>query len=131
MANEFTNYGTLIASGSVVIGEVTNIEPPEVQNPGVEATNHSSGGWREFIPSGLKELTEFSVTVNYIVSGSALLAKVTAGTVSSYTITFPSTAAWTFNALITGFKPEAADAKSPDVLKAVLTFRPTGVGTLT
>ena len=127
-----TNYGTLLKKATVVQGEVTNIQPPSLSNPSVEATNHSSSGWREFISGGLKELSEFTADVNFTsgVTVSGFLTDVNAGTAASYSLTFPNTAVWTFNAIPTSFQPASADAASPDALKATVTLRPTGATTL-
>lgn len=127
-----TNLGTLLKKATVVLGEVVSIDPPELMNESIEATNHSSSGWREFIPGGLKELSEFSADVNFTngVTVSGMLADLQAGTKASYSMTFPNTAVWTFDAYVTKFKPNTADAQSPEVLKATVTLRPTGATTL-
>ena len=127
-----TNYGTLLKKDTTVLGEVVSIEPPELMNEAVEATNHSSGGWREFISGGLNELGEFTATVNFTsgVTISGFEADVIAGTVDSYSLTFPNTAVWSFDALPTSFKPDTADAQTPDALTATITLRPTGATTL-
>jgi hypothetical protein len=113
---------------------VVSIDPPELTNASVEATNHASGGWREFISGGLKELSEFSILVN-MASGtsSSMQGALTTGSSASYAIEFTDEelSIWTFNALVTGYKPEPADATAPEALQATITFRPTGVPTLT
>lgn len=129
-----SNYGTILKRASVVVGEVVNIDPPELTHEAVEATNHSSGGWREFVPGGLKELTEFTVMVN-MASGtsSSMQGALTTGSSASYAIEFTDEelSIWTFNAYVTSYKPEPADATDPDAAHATITFRPTGVPTLT
>ena len=138
MTDAITNYGVTFGIGDgevseafTVIGEVTTLDPPELMQEAVEATNHSSGGWREFIKSGLKELSEFKCTINYIPADSdALVAIALAGTKHNFKITFPNGDVWAFNALITKFKPSGSDAKSSNTLTAEVTFRPSGTSTI-
>lgn len=125
-----TNYATILgkldsAAAYPAIGEVVNLDPPEFLNAAVEATNHSSGGVREFISGGLKEMSEFKATINYVSADAAvLITALTGGTKGQYQILFPNSMKMQFSALVTGFKPLTADAQNPDVLKAEVTFRP-------
>jgi hypothetical protein len=132
-----TNFGTLIKKeiGAVytVIGEVVNIEPPEYLAEAIESTNHSSGGDKEFISGGLRELGEFKATINFdkaVISG--FYNDIKAGTVGKYSIDFPDTGStkWKFDALVISLKPSAADAQSPEALQAEVGFQPTGGLTL-
>ncbi len=139
-----TNFGILLQKGDgggtevfATIAQVVNIDPPGVSNPAVEATSHSDT-YRSYIAGGLLELEAFDVEIAYDPvgddhdAGTGLLASVVAGTASNYKIIFPDSGSttWTFAALVTKFKPQAADAKSPDVLRATVSFRPTGTPTL-
>jgi hypothetical protein len=127
MTSATTNYGTLLKRAGATIAEVVSIDAPEYSNPEIEATNHSSGGVREFISGLLKEMTPFKATLNELDGGLAtIVGDLQNGTVSAWTITFPNTDIQSFSALVTGIKPLTADAQSPDVLKAEVTFRPTG-----
>jgi len=73
MSGEITNYGTLLKKATTSIGELVKIDPPEYTNPTVEATNHASGGVRNFISGGLREMTAFKATINYKIADIALL----------------------------------------------------------
>jgi hypothetical protein len=127
MTSSVTNYGTLLKKGAATLAEVVSIDAPEYTQPEVEATNHSSAGVREFVSSMLREMTPFKATMNQLDGGLAtLIADMVAGTVAAYSITFPNTDIQGFNALVTSVKPLGADAQKPDVLKAEVTFRPTG-----
>lgn len=127
MTAAFTNYGTLLKKGAATLAEVVSIDAPEYTQPEVEATNHSSANVREFISSMLREMTPFKATMNQLDGGlAALISDMTAGTVAAYSITFPNTDVMTFSTLVTSIKPLGADAQKPDVLKAEVTFRPTG-----
>lgn len=130
MTSAKTNYGVILGkqdstNAYPALGEITSVDPPEFLNAAVEATNHGSGGHREFVSSGLQEFSEFKATLNYVKANIATLATdLKAGTKSRYQIAFDSLNAWQFGALVTGIKPLPADAKNPDVLTAEITFRP-------
>jgi hypothetical protein len=126
-----TNYGVILGkqdttTAYVTIGELVAIDPPEMIQGEIESTNHGSGGKREFISSMLGEVSSFKATVNYIKANIATLySALTLGTNSRYQVAFDSLNAMQFGAIVTGIKPLGADAKSPDVLQAEITFRPT------
>ena len=132
-----TNYGTRLKVGAgytTDVGEVVSIDPPEVTHEAVEATHHGSAGWRENVAGGLKELAEFTATVNFTDTYVATIyADLEAGTAKSYQIQFPDDGAtkWAFSAMITKLKPLSADAGSPEALQAEVTFRPTGANAVT
>ena len=130
-----TNYGTLLSSGSsiidlVTIGEIVSIEPPEVMNETVETTNHSSGGWKEFVSGGLREVSEFTATINFVDANVTNLYNnmISGSVVNFYRVSFPDdgSTTWTFKALVTSVKPAGAEADSPEALQAEITFRPSG-----
>jgi hypothetical protein len=126
-----TNYGTLLqlqdsALAYNTIGEVVSVDPPEFSNPEVEATNHSSGGVREFVSSKLMEMAPFKATLNYVAADIApYVTMLTAGTKGAYQILYPNTQKQKFSALVTSVKPLGTDAQKPDVLKIEISFRPT------
>lgn len=144
LTTAISNYGIQLQRSNMAatpvftaIAEVINIDSPGLENVIAEATRHvGGGGYREFIATGLKELQEFTVDVNYVPTDgdhdatTGLLADVIAGTVINYKIVFPDTTEWAFAAIARMFKPEGSEAKSPDTLKAKVTFRPTGDTTL-
>jgi hypothetical protein len=124
-----TNYGVTLKRASVLIGDIVIVDPPELSNPTVESTNHASGGWREFVAGGLKEVGEFGITVNdttaVLVSG--MVNDLNNGTSASYLMGFPDSTSWQFAAFVTSFKTKSADASKPEALQAEVKFRPTGV----
>ncbi len=132
-----TNFGALLKKGATTIAQVVNIDFPGVVNAAVEATSHSDT-YRGFVAGKLKEVESFDVEIAYDPVGvthngtAGLLADVKAGTAATYSIVFPDTAGttWSFSAIPTKFKAQAADAKSPDALRATVSFRPTGLATL-
>lgn len=127
-----TNYGVTLGEETstpgtyTTIGEVVSVDPPELLNPTVEATNHGSGGVRQYISSKLMELTEFKAVVNQVPANlDPLVTFVEGGTKSNYQIGFVDGDKITFAAFITGIKPGSADAQNPEAQTAEITFRPT------
>lgn len=121
-----TNYGTILSDSDGKIGDVVSIDPPEFMNPAIESTNHSSGGKRQYVTSGLQEMAEFKATINYEIADIAqVVTDLKAGTKKAYTITYPNAHKQTFLAIATGIKPQPADATKPETLKAEITFQPT------
>ena len=121
-----TNYGTLLKKATTSIGELVKIDPPEYTNPAIESTNHGSGGVRQFISGGLREMSEFKATINYDMANIApIVTDLIAGTSAAYSVVFPDASSMRFKAIPTAIKPLSADATKPDVLQAEITFRPT------
>ncbi|MFA6047062.1 MAG: phage tail tube protein, partial [Phycisphaerales bacterium] len=118
------------------IAEVTKINPPSIANPESGVTYHGNGGWKEFIAGGLKELGEFTISINYLTTSAThnaatgLIADVVAGTLRNYQLVFPDSVTWTFPTLVKEFAPGGADAQNPERLTAECTFRPSGTPTL-
>jgi hypothetical protein len=137
------DYGIQLKRGNgaspevfTAIASVVNLAPPEIMNPAFESTAHDTGGYRTFQSTMLREVGEFTITINYTPSTAqygattGLLADVVAGTAKNYQIVFPDSTIWAFSAIATSFAPSAPDATGPDGLKADVTFRPTGTPTL-
>jgi hypothetical protein len=130
MANK--DYGTVLKKGTVVVGEIVSVGIPEIKAEKAETTNHSSGGWRTFIPSGLKSLEGFELSV--IATGSVILGlytDITGETVSVYTVDYPTQTSgsltdWTFNAFPTNIKIEDMKADKPNAMQFKVKFQPTG-----
>lgn len=132
-----TNYGidlqqeTAPASGEYyTIGEIVNLDVPALITGEVEKTHHASGGYRQFIPDGLINLDEFTVTLNCtqaVIDNKYqdMRSKI----IRQYRIVFPpalSIQSWTFGAFPTKIDIQEADAKTPDVTQVELTLRPSG-----
>lgn len=125
-----TNYGILLKRETVLLGEITNLGLPPISTEALEKTNHSSGGVREYIPSGLKEVGEFAFDLNITqASMNTILVDIDNGTISEYTIEYPadlSLSDWVFNAFPITYAAGDADAQAPGVLSANVGFRATG-----
>jgi hypothetical protein len=136
MTDARSNYGTRLKVGSPYsadVGELVSLDAPELLAEAVEATNQSSNGWKEYVGGGLKELSEFTATINFTDAYvPTIYADLAAGTVKSYQVQFPDDGStkWTFNAIITGIKPLSVDAQSPETLQAEIKFQPTGANVL-
>lgn len=133
MSNVKSNYGTQLNKETspgndtyTVVGEVTNLDFPELMNDPIEVTHHSSGEFREFIAGSLKEVAEFTATLNYLTTASGLMYDWFNDVKRGYQIVFNNAVAvWEFNAYITKIQPVGADAQSPEATQIDVTFRPT------
>jgi len=127
-----SNYGVVLKRSGSAIAEVVSLDPPEILHETIESTNHGSGGWKERVPSKVKEISEFTAKINWTTSASLLSADLVAGTLSAYSLDFPTTPAtsWTFSSYITAYKMEEIDAQSPETLMASVTFSPSGSAVL-
>lgn len=129
-----TNYGVVLKASGSPIAEVTKLDFPELKNPAVDVTNHGSGGYKNFISSGLKELPPFKATISGSASGlNVFKTNWSNGTAANYEINFPTSSgigAWTFPALVTSIKFGESDAKSPDQLVMEVEFTVSGSPTL-
>ena len=131
MTNAVTNFPALLKRAGSAIGEVVSLDSPELINAEVEKTNFEGGGYREYSSSGLVETSEFKCVINYYANSLATLqGDLLAGTLSAYTITYNNTDIFAFSALVTKIKPLSADAQNPEILKAEITFKPSGSSSL-
>jgi hypothetical protein len=132
--NAVSQYPILVDRSAASIGEITKVGDLEFIQESVPATHMESGGWKEKIASGLKEVADFVCTINYTAAGlDTLMGDWSAGTVSSYTVTYANAEVGTFSALVTHIKVLGADADAPadKPLSAEITFEITGSASLT
>lgn len=125
-----SNFGILLKKASTVVGQVVNLGLPEISTEMIEITNHSSAGVREFLPSGVIEVGEFTADI-LLTQAQLAIIKGDIDNKTSATYNFDFTAGQALTDLsVTAFPTKIetgdADAQSPDVLKAKVTFRPTG-----
>lgn len=130
-------FGTKFGFESVTPGtftdvaNVTNITAPSIERETLDVTSHgSTEGWQEFL-GGLKNGGELSVEVNYDPDlHDDLVEHFDEGAPTKYKITWPAAVggSWTFNAVMTGFAPEAP---YDDKLSAEISFQVSGKPTLT
>lgn len=129
-----SDYGILLNKDAALFGEVTNMGIPEILTEAVEKTNHSSGGVREFIPSKLKEIAEFTVTVNLTQTVlDDVNDDIDGGTISTWHVQYPADLGlndFFFSGFPLSIAVQDADAQSPGVLMADVTLRPTGAVTI-
>lgn len=125
---KYSAFGTSLKRIATVIGQVTNIGGPSESMDTLDVTSHdSAGAWREFV-GGLLDAGEVSVDLVFDPdnAGQISVRNDLVGRVPvSYVITFPdvSPATVTFNALVTGFEP---DAPVDGDLSASVTLKATG-----
>lgn len=124
--------GTLLKKGATTIVEVANITGPGLKRDMLDVTNQdSSSSYREFI-AGLKDGGEVSFDINFqpaIATHQAILTDFGDGSSDAYSIVWSdgATTTWTFNAIVSGFEPEAA---VDGHLVAHVTLKCTGAPTL-
>lgn len=118
------------------LAEVTNITPPGISRDAVEATHMQSPEmYREFV-AGLINGGEVTLEMNFIPEGGStqeIIALFANREAKECRITFYRTngevaAYWDFDAIATGFEPEAP---IDDKMMATVTFQVTGKPTLT
>lgn len=121
---------TTIKTGINLIGEITSIGGPSLDSDIVDVTTlASTDGYKEFI-QGFRDGGEVPIAGNMYpadtLGQAALLTDFNAGTLGSYTITFPTSmgATWTFSALVKSFK--AGDADVGGALKFEAVFKISG-----
>lgn len=100
--------GTQLKKGTTAIAELTNIGGLDLSADTIDTTTlDSEDGYRTFT-QGLKDAGEVSIGGFFNpTSHVGLFTDFEAGTVSSYTITFPMGANWVFDAIVTGYNTGA------------------------
>lgn len=133
---KYAAYGTKFKRGAVEIAAVTNISGPGLSLDTEDVTSHdSTEAWEEVVATILRS---GEVTLDLIYDPAAathknasggLLYDMTTRASTTYSITFPDTAAsvWSFTAFVVGFEPSMPHDGS---LTASVTLKITGKPTL-
>lgn len=144
MTNAISDYACILQMGDgatpenfTAIAGVVVVPPPGIDNPAIEGTEHSSGGYREFVSGKLKELPEMNFDIDFLPTAAThnastgLVSVIVAGTVKNFRFIYPNLTStiWSFSALVTKILPASADARSPKALSATVTLRPSGMTT--
>ena len=110
------------------IAEVKSIQPPGYSREAVEATHlKSPDAYKEFI-AGLKDMTESTLTLNWVASATDALLTAFEDDTGSYQITAPNGVMLRFAGFFTAYTPPQM---TPDgVMEATVTIKPTGKATL-
>lgn len=115
----------------VIVGEVTEVTPPNEQADDVVATHlRSPGRKHEYIP-GFIEPGEAGLSINWIPGNAtdAMLQDLKAsGARRMHKITWPNGVAWEFTAYVKGFEPSAP---IDDRMTATVTLKVSGSTTIT
>lgn len=135
-------FGTLLQIGDgggpevfTTIAEVVEVGGPDLKLDTIDATSHgSTGGWEEVV-GGILRSGEVSLSINYVPTAgthnntTGLLRDMRLRTKRNFRLVFPDAGAttWSFTALVTGFKPNAAH---DDKLSADVTLKISGQPTL-
>ncbi len=121
-----SNYGGNFGFPSGTVYPCMVLDYPEVKMAAVDITNHQGGGVTEYIPSGLTDVGEFTLSIlGQHGTFNTLKTAQAAKTVNVCSLTNPLDS-MVFSGMITSVKEEAADAKAPDAVKLAVTVRPTG-----
>lgn len=123
------SYGTVISRAGVVLGEIVKVNVPEVLQEAADTTNMSSSGWKTAIPSGLKSVEPFEIT---ILAGSAVFSTIytdfTGETTSVYQISYAGSALsqWSFSAFPVSVKVGDMDASKPEAMQLIVKLQASG-----
>lgn len=124
--------GTKLLIGANSIAELQSISGLEIKADTIETTNLDSAGWRNYI-QGLKDGGEVSLSGYFNPNDTngqfALYTALTNGTVTSFTISFPSAlgAQWSFSGIVTGF---TSSSSMEDSVTFEATVKVTGIPSL-
>jgi hypothetical protein len=126
-----SDYGATYTFNGSSLGAARVIGYPEVSTEAIETTTHASAGVREYIPSGLLQVGEFTIELmdaSSVVStiDTAIDSKTIANSVIANGVE-----TMTFSSFILSYKVEDADATGPDADRLTVVVRPTGAITLT
>lgn len=127
MATEaYSNYASTLTFAGAEVGKCLIVDFPELNTPRINTTNHASGGWSEAIPSGLINVGD--ITLSVIVTDTVLAAIRTAMLARTIDEIIVGDVVETITAdgFYVSAKKEAADAQSPDVIKATIVMAFTG-----
>lgn len=130
MTEAVHSKSTTLKTGVNTVAEITNIGGVNLDSDIIDVTTLASvDGFKEFI-QGFRDAGEAPISGNMYAGDTngqaALLTDYNAGTVGSYTITFPAAtgASWTFSGIVKSFK--AGDADVAGVLKFEAVIKITG-----
>ena len=111
----------------VTVAEVTAIKLPGFMRDALDATHLTSPDkYKEYI-AGLKDMSEASITLNWVPSATDVLVTAFEDEDANYQITAPNGVRFRFTGFVTEYSPpELTNEK----MEATVTFRPTGKMTL-
>ena len=132
---KYSAYGTILLRGAQAVAQIQSISGPGLSLDTEDVTTHdSTNAWEEVVGTILRsgEVTLDIVydpnATSHKYAATGLLHDMVLRTATTYTLTFPSTAAvsWTFSAFVTGFEPSAPhDGALTAAVKMKLTGSPT------
>ncbi len=129
-----TVWTILVGTVATEVANVSDIQWPEIENQEVEITAHdSSGGYREWVSTGLKDVAELEMEIaSWDVNEATHAQLVTllgTGAASAMTITDPdSDESAAFNAIVKNIKRETP---LEGARKAMVKIRVSGAITIT
>lgn len=131
---KYAAYGTALKKDGTAFAGVTSISGPGLKLDTADVTSHdSTSAWEEAVGTILRsgeiklDIVYDPANATHKYAAGGLLYILNARTSAEYTLVFPGSVTWTFNAFVTGFEPSAA---VDGALTASVTFKLTGVPTL-
>jgi hypothetical protein len=125
MANATKAQGTTITIGGTTIGELTNIQAPEISQEAVDITSLADT-WKTIIASGLKVAGDVTISGNYYSAnaGQAALRAAVNGATHAVVITLQDTGNETisFNAIVSKLGGPEAEKGGHLKFQATLTI---------
>jgi hypothetical protein len=121
-----SNYGSLFTKGNNSF-KCMVVDFPEQAVSNIDGTNHQSGGIEERFPGKLKRWTESNLEI-VVESGTmeAIQADLDASAVDLCVLTAGDVVQISVSGFLVNYKIEPADVGSEDIVKATLTWQPTG-----
>lgn len=125
-----SNYGSTFTKGGSAPAPAIVVDFPELSMGKLNATTHASGGETDYIPSGLLDAGDITLSLMLETGDlAAMKTDMAAGTVSSVVVS-NGLDTMTGSGFYTSIKPEGADAQNPDIVKATVVVAFTGGITL-
>ena len=111
MTSAVAAFGVTLKREGVAVAEVLELGNIRYERDFIDVTNHaSSGGYEEFIASGIIKTGELTILCNSVASDTAqaaIKADWLAKTASTYTIAFPDGQGFSGEAIVTAYEYEA------------------------
>jgi hypothetical protein len=131
---KYSAFGTALLRGATEIAQVNNISGPGLSLDTEDVTTHDqTTAWEELVGTILRsgevslDLVYDPLAATHKNAAGGLIADLISRTEVTYSLVFPGSVTWTFNALVTGFEPGAPVAGA---LGASVKMKLTGALTL-
>jgi len=132
---KYAAYGTTFGpTGGTVVAQVRSINGPGLSLDTEDVTTHdSTSAWEQVVATILRsgtmtlDLVYDPANATHKNAGVGLIAIMVGRATDGFTLTFPDSTAWVFDAYVTGFEPSAPH---DGALTATVTLKLTGAPTI-